>query len=621
MYSSNTNKLIELIYESAIDPTKWSELLSSVAEFVEHIEKHSDVSEQNMLSVASEITSIEKKDFNASLSKTLKSITNSDLNDFERQIADVSEINELLMSHFSRALKIAKRLVDIDDQHNVVLSLLDRMPVALILVDARAWVIETNALADDMFCEKGGLSVKSNVLDFGEENNKRVLDAVKQMSKHDSAITRGQSLSITNEKTQNNIMLFIAPLRQQDSQQRASVAIFITQRKSIPLAIPKEFSDLYSLTSKEIAVTQQLVRGLSVNEISEESTVSTHTVRSQVKSILKKTQTSRQAELVSLVYNGMGSFVNSVPEDLPNNRSGLLTKTKLWKHDYKVLQLQDGRNMAYSEYGDLTGEPVIHCHSVLGSRLELSFDAQTISEQKAVRLIVIDRPGNGASDPNSDTSFTNWTKDLVQLLEHLKIEKVSLTGYAIGGIYTLACAHEIPNRIKKISLISSGMPPYSKSDYENMIPLYKMNTRMAKYLPSIYGFITAISVKGILSDPASFFDQFNGYLDAVDKDVLNSDRFKKVMFSSLTEGLRLGGKAASKEVIQLMHDWQFKLSNISVPVNIWHGTNDYHVPFVTGKRFTEHIKEAKFFAKEGQGHYLFYTHWEEILGELLTHKP
>lgn len=613
MYNSNTNKLIELIYESAVNPSKWSELLNTVAEFVDHVENQSENPEQNMLSV---IPNIANKEVNISLSETLKSITDID-DGGETQSTNVNEINKLLMGHFSRALKIAKRLVDIDDQHNVVLSLLDRMPVALILVNSKSWVVETNALADEMLCENAGVSIQSNVLDFGIANNARVLEAVEQMSKHDSAITRGQSLSITNAQTQNNIMLFIAPLRRQGSQQNASVAIFISQRKSLPLSLPEEFTELYGLTLKEIHVTQQLVRGLSINEISEESSVSTHTVRSQVKSVLKKTQTSRQAELVSLVYNGLGGFVNAIPENKKVSRNGILTKSKLWKPDYKVLLLDDGRNMSYSEYGDQAGEPIFHCHSVLGSRLELAFDAHAISQQKSVRLIVIDRSGNGASDPNPDTSFTHWVKDLVQLADHLQIEKFSVTGYAMGGIYALACAHEIPERLKRIAVISTGMPPESSADYKTMIPLYKMNTRLAKNIPSVYGLITAVTVKGIISDPTSFFDQFNDYIDDADKEILNSERFKDEMFLSLMEGLRLGGKAAAKEVIQLMHDWKFDLENITTPIDIWHGKKDYHVPCVLGERFSKRIKNTKLFIKEEQGHYLFYTHWEEILDELL----
>lgn len=335
MYSSNTNKLIELIYESAIDPSKWTELLNALAEFVDHMEKKPDSlsSEQNLISVMPNLDNMDHKNSNTSISETLKSIT--DINT-EENLPEISQTNDLLTGHFARALKIAKRLVDIDEQHNIVLSLLDRMPIALVLVNANARVIETNTLADELFSLESGLSIKENILDVGGKNNARLLDAIKNMSKHDSAITHGQSLSILGEQKQNSIMLFIAPIRQQDSQQGASVAVFISQRKSLPVSLPQEFTETYGLTNKELEVTQQLVKGLSVKEISEEKSVSAHTVRSQVKSILHKTATSRQAELVTLVYNSMGDFVNTISTAEPGKRGGLLSKSKYLARDFKV---------------------------------------------------------------------------------------------------------------------------------------------------------------------------------------------------------------------------------------------------------------------------------------------
>jgi hypothetical protein len=155
---------------------------------------------QNTLSVIPDIVKIDDKESKASISETLKSISNIGEEETLPVGNDIGDVNELLVGHFARAIKIAKRLVDIDDQHNVVLSLLDRMPIALVLVDAKARVIETNALADELLLSEDGLRITSNILDSGTENNGRLLDAVEMMSKHDPAITRGQTLSITNEQ-------------------------------------------------------------------------------------------------------------------------------------------------------------------------------------------------------------------------------------------------------------------------------------------------------------------------------------------------------------------------------------------------------------------------------------
>ena len=616
--NNNTDQLIELIYEAAIDPSKWTDLLDALAEIAEQVQDQSDAlgSEKTFLSTMPGIISSDDNKTNASISETLKSITNINEDETKSTTTDFGSVNDQLINHFARAIKIAKRLVDLDEQHNVVLSLLDRMPIALVLVDANARVIETNALADESLSSGDGLSIKSNVLDSGSENNKRLLNAIEMMSKHDPAITRGQSLSLTNEKTQNNVMLFIAPLKQHDSHQ-ASVAVFISQRKSLPSSLPEKFSKHYGLTNKEIQVTEQLTRGLSIKDISEESCVSPHTVRSHLKSILRKTNTSRQVELVSLVYNGMTEFSNATQENLPGKQNSILDKTKTWSPDYKILRLDDGRNLAYKEYGVLNGEPVFHCHSVFGCRLELSFNAQQISEQKAVRLIVMDRPGYGASDPDPKTSFVHWVKDLVQLADHLNIEKFSLSGYAIGGVYALACAHEIPDRLKRVSIISSGDVIESAADFKNTIPLYKMTYQIAKYMPKVYKFFSTILIKGILSDPDSNIKQFSGKLDQADSEIMRSEAFRLEMFATLAEGFRQGGKALARDAIQLMHDWSFKPSVINVPMDIWHGTSDFHVPLVVALRLDENVKNSRCFIREGQGHYMFYTHWAEILDELL----
>ena len=616
MYSNKTNQLIELIYEAAITPSKWTELLSSLADLVDYVENQGSSLnfEEDLFPV---ITNSDTKTSNISISETLKSIKNIQEDDTQfHNHSEIGEINELLMRHFSRAVKIAKRLVDVDNQHNVVLSLLDRMPVALVLVDETGIVIDTNRLADEMIASNLGIGIKLNYIDLGAENNHRLLDVINKMSKHDSSATRGQSLSITNEQTQNNIMLFVAPIRQNDINQKATVALFISERKSLPISLPDQFSEQYNLSKKELNVTEKLVRGLSVQEIAQETVVSTHTIRSHIKSVMHKTQTSRQAELVSLVYNGLSSFPNSASYSY-SNKAGLLNNSEARQIDYNVLQLSDGRNLAYSEYGNSNGEPVFHCHSIFGSRLELPLNADKIAKQKNVRLIVLDRPGYGASDPYPNANFSIWSKDLVQLADYLKIEKFSLTGYVMGGLYALACAHELPERIKRVASISNGMMPESLSDYKKFVPFYRMNIRLAKYMPKAYGLISSILIKGALSNTDSFVKQVSENLSKTDRDLMESKRFKTQFVSSLNEAFLQGGKTCSNEMVEFTHDWSFQLSNIKVPVDIWHGASDNNQPQILSERFAEHIKDTRLHIVEGHGHYMFFTHFADILDEFI----
>lgn len=619
MNDSKTNQLIDLIYEAAIEPSKWMYLLNGLAELVDSIEKQPNMlgADPNIFSSIPSIVKINNEESSTSISEALKSVSTINENEIQPKATDVSEINDILIEHFARAIKIAKRLVNIDDQHKVVLSLLDQMPIALVLVDSEAKIIETNALADEILQSEFGLKVTSNILISGEESNRKLHEAIEAMSKHDSSITQGQSLFITNEQSKDNVMLFIAPLKQHGTQQ-ASVAVFISQRKTLALSLPKEMSNLYGLTKKELIITEYLIQGLNIKDISEEVSISQHTVRSHIKSVLSKTGTSRQTELVCLIYNSMGDFVNAVPRKEPDKRKGLLKKSKTGQLGYKILELGDGRNLAYNEYGDLNGEPVIHCHSIFGSRLELAFDAHKIAQQKSVHLIVLDRPGFGASDPNPEANFINWSKDLVQLADHLKIGKFSLTGYVMGGMYALACASVIPERVKKVALISNCMVPESSSDYKEFNPLYRMNLRLAKYMPKAYGLISSILAKGVISDTGSFIKQMSENLNPTDKAIMDSMDFKEQVIANLKQAFIQGSKASSKEVIQYMNNWSFELSDIKTPVDIWQGESDCHQPLALSKRLAAYLKNTTLHIEKNNGHYLFFSHWAEILDELLS---
>lgn len=66
------------------------------------------------------------------------------------------------------------------------------------------------------------------------------------------------------------------------------------------------FQGLYGLTKREAELASAIAKGMRVTEYAQEQSVSLNTVNSQLKSIMSKTNTSRQSDLVRL-------FLTSVP--------------------------------------------------------------------------------------------------------------------------------------------------------------------------------------------------------------------------------------------------------------------------------------------------------------------
>jgi DNA-binding CsgD family transcriptional regulator len=62
--------------------------------------------------------------------------------------------------------------------------------------------------------------------------------------------------------------------------------------------------NLYGLTPAEGRLALGLTNGRTMDSLAEEWNVSMHTVRSQLRQIFRKTETSRQSELVKLILTG-----------------------------------------------------------------------------------------------------------------------------------------------------------------------------------------------------------------------------------------------------------------------------------------------------------------------------
>lgn len=79
-------------------------------------------------------------------------------------------------------------------------------------------------------------------------------------------------------------------------------ALLLIADPDVAVKDPTDFlKDLFSLTTAEIEVAVSLRAGLSLTEIAAARRVSIETVRSQIKSILQKTNTRRQGDLILLL--------------------------------------------------------------------------------------------------------------------------------------------------------------------------------------------------------------------------------------------------------------------------------------------------------------------------------
>lgn len=126
-----------------------------------------------------------------------------------------------------------------------------------------------------------------------------------------------------------------------------------------------------------------------------------------------------------------------------------------------------GRKLAYNEYGNPLGKDVVLVfHDYMAGRTEieaLGLDAMLKEPRWAnVRVIVIDRPGYGQSDPQRHRRLADWPEDVMRVATALRIDKFSIIGIGAGGLYALSCAEMIPaaqpGRLVNIALLATEAP-------------------------------------------------------------------------------------------------------------------------------------------------------------------
>jgi DNA-binding CsgD family transcriptional regulator len=208
-----------------------------------------------------------------------------------------------LMPHLRRAALLHGDHASMRAQLATFTGHLDRYPQAFFLTGADARVIYANAAARETIAGPDCLAVRNGRLSLAAAYQRELQDAIATVTGGTGLPLRNVELPRGTGKSPYHLLVMNVPslgaLPLGTSQPAAAILVIDSESAIEPdLAILRE---LFALTPAEARVTGRLVLGRSVEEIASESGVSVETVRSQVRSILAKTNTGRQGELISLV--------------------------------------------------------------------------------------------------------------------------------------------------------------------------------------------------------------------------------------------------------------------------------------------------------------------------------
>ena len=142
------------------------------------------------------------------------------------------------------------------------------------------------------------------------------------------------------------------------------------------------------------------------------------------------------------------------------------------------MTVRDGRTVAWTDWGDADGIPVLRVPGTPGCRWSVRVD-RTPWAERGLRVVTTERPGFGASSRLPGRRFREHADDLAEVLDHLGLDRVHLTGGSGAAPHELALCQYHPDRVRAATVVA-GIAPFRDDEIDTMIPINAQVARLAR---------------------------------------------------------------------------------------------------------------------------------------------
>ena len=286
-----------------------------------------------------------------------------------------------------------------------------------------------------------------------------------------------------------------------------------------------------------------------------------------------------------------------------------------------VVQLCDGAVVAFQEYGDPTGTPVIFCHGWPSSRTMAQL-ADEPARSLGVRIISPDRPGISGSSMQLDRRLSDWPSLVKRLADDLELGEFRILAISGGAPYAYATAVAIPERVRAIAIVGGVIPFAELKDFKGVLPLYRWMLAFYRNRPQLlrqlfYLARPFLSFRAPIRLRPLFLKML--LLRPCDAASLRDDTAFEAIFESQRRAWRGSAEGVLIDARIYAQPWGFAIEDIRVPVRLWHGIEDRAFDVGLAEEIANRFPNCKARFIQDEGHYsLPIRHMREILEDLIS---
>ncbi len=511
-------------------------------------------------------------------------------------------------AHLERAWLFLDRFEETVGKSAVVAALSDvGRAAAFVSVDGKT-IHAANASANQIF----GIGTDSHLssLPLEAEDLDALGSAVRDITsrrREKALLMRGRS-----PRTGGPIVLRVLPLQDGPT----LYALVVTTELAWPDGLSDTIREAFDLTLAEVEIVRAITEGRPVKEIALDRGRSTETVRTQLRSILAKTETHSQSELIRIILGLMDVVgVSGERQGVP-----VATPGKLRPIPFSTITTPDGRRLDYIEFGDPGGRPCLFLPIDYGlTRWPAS--AEQAAERRGMRVIVPIRAGYGHSSPMPHNVHyaQQCAIDFGNLLKHLGVRRAAVVALGADLRFAMRMAIADAASISAILGCAAMLPVRTPQQYDRMDKWQRFILANARYAPKILPFLVkaGYSMARRLGKER-FFAAVNGG---------SPSDIRAFSQPEIREAMLLGSEvclsdwhsahmAFARETIDSEIDWSAIVHACPVPVKLIQGGQDPQSPAATVRELMLDFPKLEVEFIEEAGQLLFFQEWPRVLNEL-----
>jgi pimeloyl-ACP methyl ester carboxylesterase len=284
--------------------------------------------------------------------------------------------------------------------------------------------------------------------------------------------------------------------------------------------------------------------------------------------------------------------------------------------------LPDGRRVHLWQGGATQGPTVVFLHGCPDTR-RAAFPGRAAAESAGVRLLAVNRPGYGRSDPAA-SGHGSFADDLIAVADLLGVGRFAVLGMSLGGPYALACAARHPHRVTAAGVVAAPAmslgPPWHRDDltpeqqtFFARLVSCSVEEAMELMRPEFEDFVATVSPQD--PDEVAVAERWNRGLHPLDLAVL-SELPSTEIAASAREAL-MSSDGYLRDAAVTFRRWDFRPEDVSCPTWLWYGAYDANAPARNGRWFADRVPGASLVVRQDTAHLgSLHRYWDDMLATL-----